>query len=85
MLGVDYYKYTDQAWIHSWCSLYSMHKGLSEFSFEYEDMMNMEWDAGLVVGAKLNKHLSIFVEARHLQYWQINSYAGRAGLNYLFF
>lgn len=85
VLGVDYYKYTDQAWIHSWCSLYSMHRGLSEFSFEYEDMMNMEWDAGLVVGAKLNNHLSIFVEARHLQYWQINSYSGRAGLNYLFF
>ena len=47
--------------------------------------MDIEWDAGLIIGAKLNKHLSIFVEARHLQYWQINSYAGRAGFNYLFF
>ena len=85
VVGMDYYHYTEQSWVHGWCSLYSMHRGLSELSFEYEDNMDIEWDAGLIIGAKLNKHLSIFVEARHLQYWQINSYAGRAGFNYLFF
>ena len=85
VVGLDYYKYTEQSWIHTWCSIYSMHDGLDEFSFEYEDEMDIEWDAGLIIGAKVNKHLSIFVEARHLQYWQITSYAGRCGFNYLFF
>ena len=62
-----------------------MHRGLSDLSFEYEDNMDVEWDAGLIIGAKINKHLSLFMEARHLQYWQISSYSGRCGLNYLFF
>ena len=91
VMGIDYYHYTDQAWVHAWCSFYSLHKGLSDFSFTYSDSYigdlstRLEWDGGCVIGAMLNNHFSIFVEGRYLQYWGIYSYAGRAGFNYLFF
>ena len=84
VLGADYYFYSAQAWIHSWASLYPIHKGLSDYSYSYPDN-SIEWDAGLVIGVKFNKHFSIFVEGRHLKYWDIKSYEMKTGVNYLIF
>ena len=84
VLGADYYFYSPHTWIHSWASVYPVHKGLSDFSYTYSNG-NTEWDVGLVVGMKFNKHFSIFVEGRHLKYWDIKSYEMKAGINYLIF
>ena len=84
VIGADYYLYTAHTWIHSWASVYPIHKGLSDFSYNYLNS-STEWDVGLVVGVKFNKHFSIFVEGRHLKYWDIKSYEMKTGINYLIF
>ena len=84
VLGMDYYYYSDDVWLHSWASVYPLHKGLSDYSYDYPDD-STEWDAGLVMGVKFNKHFSIFVEGRHLKYWDIKSYEMKTGINYLIF
>ena len=48
-------------------------------------LINLSWDGGLILGVKFNKHFSIFVEGRHLKYWDIESYECKAGINYLIF
>ena len=84
VVGVDYYLYSGQSWVHAWGSVYPIHKGLSEYSYSYPGM-ETEWDIGVVFGVKFNKHFSIFVEGRHLKYWDIRSYNMQTGINYLIF
>jgi len=64
--------------------VYPAHKGLSEYSYSYPGVTT-EWDIGVVFGVKFNKHFSIFVEGRHLKYWDIRSYNMQTGINYLIF
>ena len=84
VVGLDYYFYSKESWIHAWTSVYPVHKGLSDYSYPYPNG-KIEWDLGLITGFKLSKHFSIFVEGRHLKYWDIKSYQVKAGLNYLIF
>lgn len=84
VIGADYYLNGSNYWIHSWASIYPIHKGLSEYSYEYEDSQ-LEWDTALIVGSKVNNHLGLFLEGRHLKFWGIKSYELRAGINYLIF
>lgn len=84
VIGADYYFYSAQAWLHTWASVYPVHKGLSDFSYAYPNS-STEWDAGMIIGIKFNKHFSIFVEGRHLKYWDIKSYEMKTGINYLIF
>ena len=84
VIGVDYYNYSDSKWIHGWASLYPIHKGMTDYAYSYPNG-KMEWDTGLILGVKLNKHFSIFAEGRHLKYWDMQSYEMKAGLNYLIF
>jgi hypothetical protein len=84
VIGADYYKYKDNLWLHTWCSIYPIHKGLNDFSYEYENN-KVEWDVGVIIGSKINNHLGVFLEGRHLKYWDIKSYECKAGINYLIF
>ena len=84
VFGFDYYYNKEYFWVHGWSSFYPIHKGLNDFSYLYGDN-KFEWDAGLIVGAKINKHLGLFIEGRHLKFWDIKSYNFRAGINYLIF
>ena len=84
VIGADYYFYSSHTWIHSWASVYPIHKGFSDFSYNYPGN-STEWDIGVVFGVKFNNHFSIFVEGRHLKYWDINSYEMQTGINYLIF
>ena len=84
VFGVDYYYNKENFWIHGWSSFYPIHKGLNDFSYIYPDK-KFEWDAGLILGSKINKHLGLFIEGRHLKFWDIKSYQMRAGINYLIF
>ena len=84
VIGADYYLYSAQSWVHAWGSVYPIHKGLSEYSYSYPGV-ETEWDIGVVFGVKFNKHFSIFVEGRHLKYWDVRSYNMQAGINYLIF
>ena len=84
VLGADYYLYSSNTWVHSWASVYPIHKGLSDYSYSYPNK-NIEWDIGFIAGAKVNRHFSIFVEGRHLRYWDILSYKMQVGINYIIF
>jgi len=84
VIGVDYYKYEKKWWIHSWASVIRFSKGLTPHSFKY-DGGDIDFDSGLIVGWKLNRHFGIFGEGRYLRYFGINSYELKAGLNYTIF
>ena len=84
VLGVDYYRYEKKWWIHSWASVIPFSKGLTPHSFKY-DSGDIDFDSGLIIGWKLNRHFGIFGEGRYLRYFGINSYELKAGLNYTIF
>ena len=83
VLGLDYYLYRDTYWLHAWGSLYPLHKGLTDFS--YQRSAQEEWDTGLIFGVNINRHLSLFVEGKHLKFWGMPSYELKTGINYLIF
>jgi len=86
VFGVAYYKWTENFWLHAWGNILPFHYGLDDYSYEYEDGLDLlEWDAGIVLGARLNKHLGMFVEGTHMRYWGKEIFDVRFGFNYLIF
>mgnify|MGYP003108629699 FL=1 len=87
VLGVSYYKWTPKLWIHVWYNLLPLHYGPDDYSFRYgvESSDWAEWDAGVVVGSRITKHLGLFVEGTHQRYWMIPVYEVKFGFNYLLF
>ena len=83
-LGVDFYHYTRNNWIHGWLTVMPYSYGLTDYSFQY-DPGDVDLDFGIVAGMKVNKHFGLFGEARYLSYFGIDSYSLKAGLNYTFF
>tara|TARA_R110000796_G_scaffold83590_3_gene182787 strand:+ start:18953 stop:20023 length:1071 start_codon:yes stop_codon:yes gene_type:complete len=84
VVGLDYYLYRENYWIHAWGSLYPWHNGLTDFSYQ-RDNGQEEWDTGLIFGVNLNRHLSLFVEGKHLKFWGMPAYELKTGINYLIF
>ena len=85
-VGADYYKYTPKNWFHFWATAYPITKGMSDYSFNYDVAENgMDYDLGLVYGWKLSKKFGIFLEARYLNMYDIQSYEARTGLNWLIY
>jgi len=84
VVGLDYYLYRENYWIHAWGSLYPWHNGLTDFSYQRNNGQE-EWDTGLIFGVNLNRHLSLFVEGKHLKFWGMPAYELKTGLNYLIF
>ena len=87
VIGVAYYKYTPKLWLHAWVNVLPYHKGLDDYSFEYgvKDWDMMEWDAGIVAGVRVTKHLGLFVEGTHMRYWMKPVFDIKFGFNYLIF
>jgi hypothetical protein len=84
VVGLDYYLYRESYWLHAWGSVYPIHKGLTDFSYQ-RDTSKEEWDTGLIFGVNFNRHFSIFVEGKHLKFWGVPSYELKTGINYLIF
>jgi len=91
-LGVAYYKWTPEWWLHGWMNILPYHVGLDDYSFDYtlpqweDDPIPavIEWDAGLVMGVRLTKSLGFFMEGVHQRYWMKPVYEFKVGINYLF-
>ncbi len=96
-LGLDYYKYTENFWLHAWGSLYPYHnailwkehqeeeKEVEEFEFlEAGTEIWSDYDFGAVIGFKLQENLGFFVEGKYLDYWERPAYDIKVGLNYQF-
>lgn len=87
VIGLSYYRYTPKLWVHLWANCLPLHYGLDDYSFEYgvEDNDNIEWDAGIVFGSRITKHLGMFIEGTHQRYWMKPVYEIKFGFNYLIF
>ena len=85
-LGMDYYKYNPKNWFHTWVTAYPITKGMSDNSFNYDVADNgMDYDMGLVYGWKLTNKFGIFLEARYLNMYDIQSYEAKTGFNWLIY
>jgi len=85
-VGADYYKYTPNNWLHIWSTIYPFNKGISDYSFNYDNAKNsIDFDAGIVFGWKLSSRFGVFVEGRLLQMYDIKSYEMKTGLNWLIY
>tara|TARA_R100000655_G_scaffold17557_1_gene37390 strand:- start:14316 stop:15386 length:1071 start_codon:yes stop_codon:yes gene_type:complete len=85
-VGADYYKYTPKNWFHFWATTYPVTKGMSDYSFNYDVADNgMDYDLGLVYGWKLTNKLGIFLEARYLNMYDVQSYEAKTGFNWLIY
>ena len=87
VLGLAYYKYNPNYWVHIWANLMPFHYGLDEYSYEYGEsaLDGLDWDSGAILGFKVTKHLGLFVEGTHLRYWDKPVYECKFGFNYLIF
>jgi len=81
-IGVAYYKYSKDFWLHSWVNVLPYHYGLDEYSYEYQDVP-VDLDLGLVTGWKITKNLGVFIEGTYLRYWEKPIYECKFGFNYL--
>tara|TARA_R100001594_G_scaffold27919_3_gene52995 strand:- start:25843 stop:26922 length:1080 start_codon:yes stop_codon:yes gene_type:complete len=92
VLGVAYYKWYSNWWLHGWMNVLPYHVGLDNYSFDYSDSQwkgesipaTVEWDAGLVFGVKFSKNLGLFLEGTHQRFWMRPVYEFKVGINYLF-
>jgi len=95
VVGVDYYHYAKDFWLHAYGSAIVMHQhvaGPKEFSYQYyvdtaASTQNAQWidyKVGLVAGAHVTKNLGVFVECSNQRYWDRNVYYLKLGLNYQF-
>jgi hypothetical protein len=84
VIGMDYYLYEKNFWVHGWASVMPYSRGLTDYSFKYEKG-DIDFDLGLIAGWKFNRNFGVFGEARYLSYWGIDSYELKAGINYTIF
>jgi len=97
--GVDFYSYSENLWLHSWFNIYPIHKGLSDYSFDYYNKMGMhhnemminkiipkyiDFDIGLILGLKINKNFGFFIEGQYMRLWHIPYYQFKTGINFMF-
>ena len=80
VIGVDYYRYEKQWWVHGWLSLMPFNKGLTEYSYKY-GKGDMDHECGLIAGWKFNKNFGVFGEGRYISYWDIDAYSFKVGIN----
>ena len=84
VIGLAYYKHANNLWLHTWVNVLPYHIGLDDYSFNYKESL-IEWDAGIVFGARVTKNLGIFVEGTHMKYWDKPIFDVKFGFNYLIF
>jgi len=98
IMGVDYYHYNEDFWIHSWANLLPWHRHVvGDLNFSYENFADqlettnhwipgqwMDYSAGLILGYKVGLNWGIFIEGEYMKYWDRELYLVKCGLNYQF-
>ena len=88
VIGANYYFYKDNFWVHGWGDILPYHIGLSDFAYVDMDIpgkTNLDFNVGLITGAKITKKLGVFTEGRYQRYWDIKNYEIKMGVNYSIF
>jgi len=86
-VGLDFYHYTKDFWLHSWVNVMPYHKEFGEYDFSYGRLVGNNWvdyNAGIVFGAHIGKHLGVFAEGNYNKYWGRPYGEATIGLNYIF-
>jgi hypothetical protein len=86
VLGYDYYHYTRDLWLHSWASVLPLHVSTdNEYSYTnfVEGSQWIDYTAGLIFGAKINKSFGVFLEGKYHKYWNRNWHDFSVGFNYV--
>ena len=88
VLGFDYYHYTKDFWVHSWGNIMPYHINTkSQYSYhKFND--NQQWidfNGGLILGYKFNRHLGLFLEGKYNKYWTRRWHNFSVGINYIIF
>tara|TARA_R100001244_G_scaffold124595_1_gene94449 strand:- start:321 stop:1412 length:1092 start_codon:yes stop_codon:yes gene_type:complete len=86
VLGVDFYHYRKNVWIHFYGNVLGKHKlinGDERYSYNnHTDGEWLDWSAGGVFGFKVGKNLGVFTEVSLQQYWDRKISVVKAGINY---
>ena len=88
VIGFDYYYYKKNFWLHSWGNLMPYHyNDGNEYSYHNfnDEEQWYDYSGGLIVGAKITKHLGVFVEGKYNKYWNREWYDFKCGINYVIF
>ena len=87
VMGIAFYHYNKNFWLHTWGDIMPYHHGLSEYSYVNIEESNqiLDFDYGMILGTKLNKRLGLFIEGRYQRYWNIKNYELKSGINYYFY
>ena len=85
VIGLDYYYYNKNIWIHTWANLMPYHyNDKNEFSYHnYIDGQWLDYSGGLIFGQKINKRLGVFAEGKYNKYWNREWYDFKMGINYI--
>ena len=85
VVGLDYYYYNKNFWIHTWANLMPYHyNDKDEFSYHnYIDGQWLDYSGGLIFGQKINKRLGVFAEGKYNKYWNREWYDFKMGINYI--
>tara|TARA_R110002153_G_scaffold38297_10_gene111376 strand:- start:14138 stop:15244 length:1107 start_codon:yes stop_codon:yes gene_type:complete len=99
VVGVDFYTYEENFWMHSWLNVYPYHYGISKHSFDYYNKHGnhhqeiginkivpkyIDFDIGLILGFKLKKNFGFFIEGQYTRFWHIPHYQFKTGINFMF-
>jgi hypothetical protein len=85
VIGVDFYHYKDDFWVHSWGNIMPYHYDDGN-EYAYHKYNNGQWydySGGLIFGYKLNKSLGTFIEGKYNKYWNREWYDFKLGINYI--
>ena len=98
IIGIDYYHYSEDFWIHSWASMLPWHKHIiGDHMFSYEQFADelentnhfipgqwIDYNFGGVIGYKIGLNWGIFAEGEYMKYWDKKVFEIKAGINYQF-
>tara|TARA_R110001592_G_scaffold103040_2_gene290347 strand:+ start:10436 stop:11476 length:1041 start_codon:yes stop_codon:yes gene_type:complete len=83
--GFDYYHYTKAFWMHTWANVmpYHLDDGNDYSYHKYEGKQWLDYNGGVIFGAKINKRLGVFTEGKYNKYWNRKWYDFKLGVNYI--
>ena len=87
VVGFDFYHYNKNYWCHGWGNLMPYHyDDGGKYSYhKYAGKQWLDYSGGVILGAKINKHLGLFAEGKYNKYWNREWYDFKFGVNYVIF
>ena len=81
VVGIDVLLGNENYYSHIWINTFPETVGLTDKAYTVNDM---QYDLGVLIGAKLSNHVGVFLEGSYLNYYGKNEYTLETGINYKF-